>query len=66
MSCAMAFQIIGVSIVWSTVGSGADQRKKSKLRITGLYAGNSPVTGALTAQKASNVENVPIWWHHHV
>ena len=30
MSCAMAFQIIGVSIVCSTVGSGADQRKQGK------------------------------------
>ena len=26
---------------------------------------NSPVTGEFPAQKASNAENVSIWWHHH-
>ena len=41
-------------------------KKKSKLRVTGLCAGNSPVTGELPAQMASNAENVSIWWHHHV
>ena len=29
-------------------------------------AGNSPGTGEFPAQKASNVENVSIWWRHHV
>ena len=28
--------------------------------------GNSPVTGEFPAQKASNTENVFIWWRHHV
>ena len=37
----------------------------SKLRVTGLCAGNSPMTGEFPAQKASNAENVAIWWHHH-
>ena len=37
----------------------------SKLRITGLCAGNSPVTGEFPAQRASNAENVSIWWRHH-
>ena len=46
--------------------SDADQRKKSKLRVTGLCAGNSPVTGDLPAQRASHAENVSIWWRHHV
>ena len=27
--------------------------------------GNSPVTGEFTAQRASNTENVSIWWRHH-
>ena len=40
--------------------------KTSKLRVTGLCAGNSPVTGEFPAQKASNAENVSIWWRHHV
>ena len=37
----------------------------SKLRVTGLCAGNSPLTGEFPAQKASNAENVSIWWRHH-
>ena len=37
----------------------------SKLRDTGLSAGNSPVTGEFPAQMASNAENVSIWWCHH-
>ena len=40
-------------------------KKTSKLRVTGLCGGNSPVTGELPAQMASNAENVPIWWRHH-
>ena len=41
-------------------------KKTSKFRVTGLCAGNSPVTGEFPAQMASNTENVSIWWHHHV
>ena len=40
-------------------------KKTSKLRFTGLCAGNSPVTGECPAQTASNAENVSIWWSHH-
>ena len=39
-------------------------KKKSKLRITGLCEGNSPVTGEFP-QRASNAENVSIWRRHH-
>ena len=56
---AMASQITGVSIVCSVVYSGADPRK----RITGLCEGN-PVTGGFPSQRATNVENVSIWWRH--
>ena len=38
----------------------------SKLRVTGLCAGNSPGTGEFLTQMASNVESVSIWWRHHV
>ena len=38
----------------------------SKLRLTGLRERNSPVTGEFPAQRASNAENVSIWWRHHV
>ena len=41
-------------------------KKTWKLRVTGLCEGNSPVTGEFPAQRASNVENVSIWWRHHV
>ena len=41
-------------------------KKTSKLRVTGLCAGNSPVTGEFPAQMASDAENVSIWWRHHV
>ena len=34
-------------------------KKTPKLRVTGLCAGNSPVTGEFPAQLASNAENVP-------
>ena len=40
--------------------------KTSKLRVTGLCEGNSPVTGEFPAQRASYAENVSIWWGHHV
>ena len=40
-------------------------KKTSKLRVTGLYEGNSPVTGEFTAQRTSNAENIYIWWRHH-
>ena len=41
-------------------------KKASKHRVTGLCEGNSPKTGELPAQRASNAENVSIWWRHHV
>ena len=40
-------------------------KKTSKLRVTGLCEGKSPVTGEFPAQRASNAENVSIWWRHH-
>ena len=39
-------------------------KKTSKLRVTGLCAGNSPETGEFPPQRASNAENVSIWWRH--
>ena len=37
----------------------------SKLRVTGLCPGNSPVAGEFPAQRVSNAENVSIRWRHH-
>ena len=39
-------------------------KKTSKLSVTGLCAGNSPVTGEFPAQMASNAENVSFWLRH--
>ena len=39
-------------------------KKTSKLRVTGLCDGNSPVTGEFPAQRASKAEHVSIWWRH--
>ena len=44
---------------------GCRSKKTSKLRVTGLCAGISPVTGKFPAQNASNAENVSIWWSHY-
>ena len=41
-------------------------KKTSKLRVTGLCARNSPVTGEFPAQMASYAEKVSIWWRLHV
>ena len=63
---AIASQITSLTIVYSNVYSGADQRnyQTSKLRVIGLCAWNSPVTGEFPTQMASNAENVFVWWRH--
>ena len=64
ITSAIVSQTTGVSIVYSTVCWSANQRKISKLRVTGLCEGNSPITGKFPSQRASNVENVSIWRRH--
>ena len=44
---------------------GRRSKKTSRLCVTGLCAGNSPVTGEFPPQMASNAEIVSIWWRHH-
>ena len=51
---AMASQI---TIVYSIVYSGADQRNIKTPR-------HWPLTGEFPAPMASNAENVSIWWNH--
>ena len=58
---AMTSQITSLTIVYSTVYSRRRSKKISKLRVTGICAGNSPVTGEFPAQRASNAGNVSIW-----
>ena len=40
-------------------------KKTSKLCVTGLCEGNSLLTSEFPSQRASNMENVSIWWRHH-
>ena len=61
----MASQITSLSVFYSTAYSRRISKKTSKLRVTGLCVGNSPVTDEFPAQRASNAENVSIWWRHH-
>ena len=58
--------ITSLTIFYSSVLFRRRSKKTSKLRVTGFCVGNSPGTGELPAQRASNAENVSIWWRHHV
>ena len=61
----IAYQITSLTIVYSAVYSGADQRKHHSSASLAFVWENSPVTGEFPAQMASNAENVSIWWRHH-
>ena len=64
---AIASQITGVSIVCSTVCSGADQRNHQSSASLAFVRGVHRWSGiSFTKGKGSNVENVSIWWRHHV
>ena len=58
----MASQITGVSIVCSTLGWGAGQRKHHSSASLGFV---QRITGEFPTQKPSNAESVSIWWRHH-
>ena len=60
---AIASQITSPTIVYSTVYSGADERKDR--RSASLALCGWPVTGEFPTQKASYAENVSISWRHH-
>ena len=40
-------------------------KETPKLHVNGLCEGNPPATGEFPAQRASNAENVSIWWRQH-
>ena len=62
---AMASQITSLTIVYSTVCSGAEWKHQSSASLA-FVLGYSPVTGEFPAQMDSNVENISIWLRHHV
>ena len=53
---AMASQITGVTIIYSTVYSDTDQSKHQNSVSLAFVRGNSPVTSEFPAQMASNAE----------
>ena len=65
---AMGSQITSVSIEYCLLNRlfRRKSKKTSKLCVTGLCGGNSPVTGEFPAQWASDAENVSMWCRHHV
>ena len=54
----MASQITNLTIVYSTVYQGADEGNIKAVR-------HYPLWGEFTGDRASNAENVSIWWRHH-
>ena len=62
---AMASQITSVTIVYSIVGSGADQRKHQSSTSLVFVRGIHRWPGKFPTQRASNAEIVSIWWRHH-
>ena len=56
----MASQITSLTIVYSTVFPGVDQRKHQSPASLAFEDGEFP------AQMASNAETVSSWWRHHV
>ena len=60
---AMVSQITCVSSVCSTDWLGIDE-KISKLGVTGLCERNPLLADGFPSQRASNAENVSIWWRH--
>ena len=56
---AMAYQITSLAIVNFNRLFRRRWKKTSKLHVTGLYAGNSPVTGEFPTQSSSNAELSP-------
>ena len=56
----MASQITNLTIVYSTVCSGADQRKHQRSASLAFVRGIDRVTGEFPAQRASNAENFSI------
>ena len=62
---AMASQITSLRIVYSTfIPAPIKEKKKTRLCVIGFY--DPPVTCGFASERASNVENVYIWWRHHV
>ena len=60
----MASQITGAWIVCFALCSGAEQIKHESSESLAFVRVKPPVTGGFSSQRASNAENVSIWWCH--
>ena len=60
----MGSQITSLAAVYSTVFQ-AQIKENTKVPRHWPLCGESPVTGEFSAQKASNPDNVSVWWRHH-
>ena len=58
----MASQITSLTIVYTTVHSGADQREHQSSASLAFVRG---IHLEFPAQMASNAESISIWWRHH-
>ena len=65
MDIKMASQITGVSIVYATVCAAAGQRKHQSSASLAFLRGIHRWRSEFPAQRASNAQNVSIWWLHH-
>ena len=64
MMTTVASQITSLTVVYSIVYSGAGQRKHQSPASLAFVRGIHRA-GEFPAQRASNAENVSIWWRHH-
>ena len=69
-ACPELWKTIKVTSQWAwwrlkSPASRLLSKKTSKLHVTGLCAGNSPLTSEFPAQMTRNAENVSIWLRYH-
>ena len=62
----MASQVTSLTIVYSTIYSGVDQRKHKSYAPLSFVCGEFTGDRWFPVQMASNAENVSIWRRHHV
>ena len=61
----MASQITSLTIIYSSVYSGADQRKRQSAASMAFVGWIHRWPVSSPHKRASNADNVSIWWRHH-
>ena len=62
----MEYQITGISIVCLTISWGIDQGKHESSTSVAFVRESHGMIHGFPSQRASNAENVSIWWRHHI